>query len=82
MENDKTLLQKGMSKRVRNIVQSDAGIVLQPLLCIPDVARILHLSRPKVYDLINCEGLPVMRFGRAVRVSPGALQRWMDKRTA
>ena len=71
-----------MSKKVEKIAQSQVDVVLQPLLCIPDVARILQLSRPKVYDLINFEGLPVMRFGRAVRVSPRALQRWMDKRTA
>lgn len=71
-----------MRKKAKQIVQSEVDVVLHPLLCIPDVARILHLSRPKVYDLINCEGLPVMRFGRAVRVSPGALQRWMDKRSA
>lgn len=71
-----------MSKKAKKIVQSEEDVALQPLLCIPDVARLLRLSRPKIYDLINCEGLPVMRFGRAVRVSPGALQRWMDKRSA
>ena len=39
---------------------------LQPLLTIADVCRMLSLSRPKIYDLIS-EGLPVLRFGRAVR---------------
>jgi len=71
-----------MRKNTRKTVQSEVEVPLQPLLCIPDVARILHLSRPKIYDLISYEGLPVMRFGRAVRVSPGALQRWIDERTA
>lgn len=42
---------------------------LQPLLLsIPEVASSLKLSRAKVYMLIDVEGLPVVRFGRAVRV--------------
>ena len=49
---------------------------LQPLLTIADVCRMLSLSRPKIYDLIS-EGLPVLRFGRAVRFSSTSLQRWL-----
>ena len=52
---------------------------LQPLLTIADVCRMLSLSRPKIYDLIS-EGLPVLRFGRAVRFSPTSLQRWLVRR--
>ena len=55
---------------------------LQPLLLnIPQVARMLSLSRTKVYELIETEGLPVVRFGRAVRVSLAALQQWLDQRS-
>ena len=58
------------------------GQTLQPLLLnIPQVARMLSLSRTKVYELIENEGLPVVRFGRAVRVSLAALQQWLDKRS-
>ena len=39
------------------------------LLSIPDVAATLGLGRSKVYELIAKEGLPVVRFGRSVRVS-------------
>jgi len=52
---------------------------LQPLLTIADVCKMLHLSRPKIYDLI-ADGLPVMRFGKAVRFSPTSLQRWLARR--
>lgn len=52
---------------------------LQPLLSIDDVCRMLRLSRPKIYDLMR-EGLPVIRFGRAVRISPVSLQRWLAER--
>ena len=53
---------------------------IQPLLSIADVCRMLHLSRPKLHDLIVHEGLPTIKFGRAVRISPTSLQRWLANR--
>lgn len=54
---------------------------LQPLLLnIPEVCKSLRLSRAKVYQLIDLEGLPVVRFGWAVRVSVISLQQWLDER--
>jgi excisionase family DNA binding protein len=44
--------------------------LLQPLLSIADVCRMLSLSRPKIHELIVNEGLPTIKFGRAVRISP------------
>ena len=50
----------------------------QPLLLnVPQVCKLLGLSRTKVHILIKAEGLPVVRFGRAVRVSPTSLQKWL-----
>ena len=53
---------------------------IQPLLSIADVCRMLHLSRPKLHELIVHEGLPTIKFGRAVRISPTSLQRWLANR--
>ena len=54
-------------------------VQVQPLLLdIPGVCRSLCLSRATVYRLIYYEGLPVLHFGRASRVS--ALQRWLEQR--
>jgi len=50
------------------------------LLSVPEVAKTLGLGRTKVYELIATEGLPVVCFGRAVRVSPTSLQRWLARR--
>ena len=50
------------------------------LLSVPEVARLLGLGRTKVYELIATEGLPVVRFGRAVRVSVASLQQWVERR--
>lgn len=50
------------------------------LWTISQVCQALHLGRTKVYELIDEEHLPVRRFGRAVRVSPLELQRWLEQR--
>ncbi len=56
-------------------------VMRQPLLLtIPEAAVSLRLSRAKVYRLIDFEGLPVVRFGRAVRVSAKALGAWIEGR--
>lgn len=55
--------------------------VQQPLLfTIPEAAASLRLSRAKVYRLIYYEGLPVVHFGRAARVSVIALEEWLAER--
>jgi excisionase family DNA binding protein len=51
--------------------------LLQPLLTIPAVAKMLCVSRPTVYTLIDTEGLPIIKFGRSVRISPISLQKWL-----
>jgi excisionase family DNA binding protein len=50
---------------------------LQPLLTIPAVAKMLCVSRPTVYTLIDTEGLPIIKLGRSVRISPISLQKWL-----
>ncbi len=49
------------------------------LLRIPEVAKALGLGRTKVYELIAAGELPVIRLGRAVRVSVTALQKWVEE---
>lgn len=53
---------------------------LQPLLTIPQVAKILGVSRPTVYQMIYNEGLPIIRFGKAVRILPWSLFLWLVQR--
>jgi excisionase family DNA binding protein len=54
---------------------------VQPLLLtISEAAKLLSLGRTKVYELIAHEGLPVVRFGRAIRVSSISLKRWVESR--
>jgi excisionase family DNA binding protein len=58
----------------------DSLVVQSILMSIPEAARSLRLSRAKVYQLIAVEGLPVVRFGRAVRVCRSSLERWVQQR--
>jgi excisionase family DNA binding protein len=46
------------------------------LMSIPQVATHLGVCRAHVYKLIN-QGLPVIRLGRRVLVSPVSLQQWL-----
>jgi excisionase family DNA binding protein len=61
-------------------MEGQFGTTEQSLLRVQDVAKILNLGCSKVWQLIYYEGLPVVRFGRAVRVSPSSLQEWLDQR--
>ena len=60
--------------------QTIQGEPLQALWSVAEVMVMLSLSRPKVYDLIVNEGLPIVRFGRAIRIVPASLQRWLVQR--
>lgn len=50
------------------------------LLRIPEVALELRLARSSVYQLIQSDELPVVRFGRSVRVPRAALEAWIEQR--
>jgi excisionase family DNA binding protein len=71
-----------MSKRGQggNMSHADGLIIQSILMSIPEVAKSLRLSRTKVYELIAVEGLPVVRFGRSVRVCRSSLEQWVRQR--
>jgi excisionase family DNA binding protein len=66
------------------IMKEQKKPAIEPLLLtIPEVARLLHLSESTVYTLLadRCaNGIPIKRFGRALRVSPADLRRWIEQR--
>jgi excisionase family DNA binding protein len=52
------------------------------LLTIKDVGALLQISESKIYTMLEdrCPGgIPIMRFGRCVRVSPTQLRRWLEQ---
>jgi excisionase family DNA binding protein len=57
-------------------------ITQQLLLTVPETARLLRLSSSKVYTLLEDRrpgGIPIKRFGRAVRISLSDLRRWVEQ---
>lgn len=60
--------------------REDVNVHEPLLMTIPQVMKTLGLGRTKIYHLIDKEGLPVLRFGRAVRVSYHSLQKWIQQR--
>ena len=58
-----------MGRRVKDTI-----LMVQPLLLT------LQLGRTKVYELIAVEGLPIVKFGTATRVSLISLQKWVEQR--
>lgn len=56
------------------------GIISPLLLTIKEVMEELKLSRSKVESLIKREGLPIVPFGRAIRVNRTSLEQWLIER--
>ena len=52
---------------------------LPAILTMAQVQALLGLSRPKTYQLAHRQGFPVIRFGRALRVTKTALLRWLEQ---
>ncbi|HEY4684817.1 MAG TPA: helix-turn-helix domain-containing protein [Dehalococcoidia bacterium] len=49
------------------------------LLTIPEAAQRVGLGRSKLYELIQAGDVPVVRIGRAVRISAERLREWTEK---
>lgn len=53
---------------------------LAPLAVSPaECARLLGISRPKVYDLINQDGFPSFKLGSRTLISVDGLRTWIAK---
>jgi len=53
---------------------------LPQLLDAAEAARLLSLSRAKVFDLAHSGEIPSIRIGRAMRIPRNQLIRWIDQR--
>ena len=56
-------------------------LTLLPLLLDMEQAMVvLALGKSKIYELVENEGLPMMRLGKSIRFSYKALEQWIDQR--
>jgi excisionase family DNA binding protein len=75
----KNWLQK-IEERSETLEQHDEADLHPQLWTISQACQALNLGRTKIYELIWKEGLPIHKFGRATRISPTELQRWLQGR--
>lgn len=55
---------------------------LEPLaVSAAEAARLLGISRPSIYPLLNRDDFPSFRVGNRVLVSVAGLQEWIDRQT-
>jgi excisionase family DNA binding protein len=62
-----------VNERIKEINMITTGISNR-LLKANEVAQILGISRSQVYKLMDSGVIPVIRFGKIVRVDPGELE--------
>lgn len=51
------------------------------LLTVPEVAKLLRISRAKAFDMARRNEIPTVRMGRSVRVPAESLDEWVKART-
>ena len=50
------------------------------LLTVKDVQELTQLGRTTVYELIRTGTLPIVRFGRVIRIRREALEAWLAQK--
>jgi len=52
---------------------------LPVVLTVPEMAKVLRISRSKAYSLSKETGFPTIKIGRCIRVSKHELLQWLGK---
>lgn len=52
------------------------------LLSISEVAAVLGISRPSIYQLIHSADFPIVRLGGRVLIPVKQLQEWLDEQVS
>lgn len=48
---------------------------------VKEIAKVLGISMPTAYNLVNSQGFPMIRIGRKIIVPVESLNEWMRKKT-
>lgn len=58
----------------------DEQVLIEPLLDANEAARLLHVPRSTVYELVRSRGLPHVQIGkRGMRFTRADLARWVSE---
>lgn len=58
--------------------QSRVGVLTEPLLTAEEAARLLHVPKSTLYELVRSRHLPHIRVGRSLRFTRGQLGEWVE----
>ena len=58
-------------------VTSSAELPL--LLTVDEAAKVVRVSRARMYELVHIEGFPAHRFGRTIRIPRDSFLRWIEQ---
>jgi len=59
----------------------DLQQLAEPLLDANEAARLLHVPRSTLYELVRSRGLPHVRIGRTLRFTHANIERWVADNT-
>jgi len=54
---------------------------MEQLLSVPQAAKLLSISRTKLYELIHKEEIPHIKIGARVFFTESLLEAWIEERT-
>ena len=46
---------------------------------VPEMGKLLGISRASAYELANTDGFPIVRVGKRMLIPTDALKRWVDE---
>jgi excisionase family DNA binding protein len=56
---------------------AEARLLAEPLLDAREAAKLLHVPRSTLYELVRSRGLPHVKVGRGLRFTRADLARWV-----
>jgi len=60
----------------------ERALLAEPLMTAAEAARLLHVPRSTLYELVRSQGLPHVRIGsRGMRFTRSDLARWVEENT-
>lgn len=48
------------------------------IMTVPDVGRIMGISKVKAYELVKTDGFPIIKVGRRITIPKPAFERWLN----
>ena len=53
---------------------------MDTFLTVREAAEVLRISKSKAYELVSSGELPLVRFGKVVRISRASLLGWLERK--